>query len=67
MFNVDLYHLAEIQNFVHKSVSEFTVEACATKENRGPCVYKASFDIFKDGVRNCSIYTVGECDEDIKR
>jgi hypothetical protein len=64
--NIGLHHLAQIQNYFHTTVSGFTVQACAIKENRGPCVYIAGFDAIIKGVRSCSSYCVGACDEDIK-
>jgi len=66
MLSVSWRNFAYIQSYLHRNTSEFTVEACATKENRGPCVYKAGFDFHIDGLRNCSMYTIGECDEEIK-
>jgi len=64
--NISLHHLAHIQNYFHNFASGFTHEACAVKENRGPCVYVSGFYGVIDGVRKCSIFAVGECDGDIK-
>ncbi|PNF28691.1 hypothetical protein B7P43_G07878 [Cryptotermes secundus] len=67
LFQISLHDLAEIQRYLHRNISGFTTEACAVEENRGPCVYTYAYDAFINRNETCSIYTIGNCKNEIRR
>lgn len=62
MLNSALRHLAEVQN-----ITSFSTEACAATGNEGSCVYTYLFYFVIDGNETCSIYTVGNCVDNVRR
>jgi hypothetical protein len=67
LLDSDLLLFADVQRYLHMNISGFSTEACAAKENSGPCVYIYWYDSFINGNETCSLYTIGSCDEDIRR
>jgi hypothetical protein len=67
LLDIDLRLFAEVQRYLHMNISGFSTEACAAKENSGPCVYIYGYDSFINGNETCSLYTIGRCDDDIRR
>lgn len=57
---------ADFQRFLHLNVSDFSAEACASKENSGPCEI-CGFHSLINGNETCLIFTIGSCDEEVKR
>lgn len=66
LLQISLLNFTDFQRFLHLNVSDFSAEACASKENSGPCVI-FGFHSFINGNETCSIYTIGSCDEEVKR
>jgi hypothetical protein len=61
-----LHHFAAVQRYLHTNVSGFSTEVCDAKES-SPCVYIYGSDSFVNGSETCSVYTIGSCDDDIRR